>query len=91
MNQLRILPCLDSDELAVTRKKELAILPELAESLGRSAVEAIELGYYHTDRGKVEWSELVQAARECERPAATRQSSAGALLHRSKHLYWRFD
>ena len=62
MSTLRIKPCLDSLELAERRRKELAIRPELAESLGRSAVEAIELGYYLTDQSKVEWSELVQAA-----------------------------
>ena len=45
MSKLRIKPCLDSIELAERRRKELAIRPELAESLGRSAVEAIELGY----------------------------------------------
>ena len=64
MINLRILPCLDSDELAANRRKELAIRPELARSLGRSAVEAIELGYYLTDDGKVEWSQAVRAALE---------------------------
>ena len=64
MFQLRILPCLDSDELAAQRRSELALRPELAESLGRSAVEAIELGYYLTDNGKVDWSDAVRAA--CE-------------------------
>jgi uncharacterized protein (TIGR02452 family) len=64
MSNLRILRCLDSDELADNRRNELALRPELAESLGRSAVEAIELGYYLTDDGKVEWSEAVRAA--CE-------------------------
>jgi uncharacterized protein (TIGR02452 family) len=42
----------------------LAIRPELAESLGRSALESIELGYYLTDDGKVDWSEAVRAARK---------------------------
>ena len=46
------------------RRSELALRPELAESLGRSAVEAIELGYYLTDNGKVDWSDAVRAA--CE-------------------------
>ena len=62
MSNIRILPCLDSYELAETRRSELALQPELAESLGRSAVEAIELGYYLTDQGKVDWSEAVRAA-----------------------------
>lgn len=62
MFQLRILPCLDSVELAAQRQSELALRPELAESLGRSAVEAIEQGYYLTDNGKVDWSDAVRAA-----------------------------
>ncbi|MFN7732569.1 MAG: TIGR02452 family protein [Pirellula sp.] len=64
MSNLRNLPCLDSDALAANRRRELAIQPELAESLGRSAVESIELGYYLTDDGKVDWSEAVRLARE---------------------------
>lgn len=66
MSQLRILPCLDSDELAAQRQSELALRPELAESLGRSAVEAIELGYYLSDNGKIDWSEAVRAACEAK-------------------------
>jgi uncharacterized protein (TIGR02452 family) len=37
---LRILPCLDSDELASARRRELDISPDAAARLGRSAVEA---------------------------------------------------
>ena len=44
----------------------MALRPELAESLGRSAVEAIEQGYYLTDESKVDWSEAVQAACEAK-------------------------
>lgn len=66
MSPLRILPCLDSDELAAQRRFELALRPELAESLGRSAVEAMELGYYLTDNGQVDWSAAVQSAREAK-------------------------
>ena len=66
MSKLRILPCLDSDELAAQRQSELALRPELAESLGRSAVEAIELGSYLTDNGKVEWADAVRAACEAK-------------------------
>lgn len=62
MFQLRVLPLLDSDELAAQRRRDLALRHEVAESLGRSAVEAIERGYYLTDDGKVDWSESVQAA-----------------------------
>ncbi len=64
MFQLRILPCLDFDELAAQRRSELALRPELAESLGRSAVEAIELGYYLTYNSRVDWSDAVRAT--CE-------------------------
>jgi len=63
-SNLRVLPCLDSHELAERRRRELDLRPELAESLGRSAVEAIELGYYLTDHGKVSWSRLVANARD---------------------------
>ncbi len=66
MCPLRMLPCLDSTELAEQRRAELALPPDLAESLGRSAVEAIELGYYLTDQGQVDWSEAVRAAREAK-------------------------
>ncbi len=66
MSKLRIFPCLDSDELADQRRSELALRPELAESLGKSAVEAIESGFYLTDVGKVEWSDLVRAACEAK-------------------------
>ncbi len=63
-SKLRVLPCLDSREMAEHRRRELELRPELAESLGRSAVEAIELGYYLTDHGKVEWLPLVANARD---------------------------
>jgi hypothetical protein len=66
MSNLRILPCFDSDEIAANRRKELAIRPEIAESLGRSAVEAIELGYYLTDDGKIEWSKALRSACEAK-------------------------
>ena len=64
LSKLQVLPCLDSQELAEHRRRELELRPELAESLGRSAVEAIELGYYLTDHGKVEWSRMVANARD---------------------------
>jgi uncharacterized protein (TIGR02452 family) len=41
----------------------LDLRPEHAESLARSAVESIELGYYLTDRGQVDWSQQVATAR----------------------------
>ena len=64
MSKLRNTPCRDSVDLANMRRSELAILPFIAESLGESAVEAIQLGYYLTNNGKVDWSETVRTA--CE-------------------------
>lgn len=60
---LKVLPCLDSNELASARQRELDIPRATAAALGRSAVEAAENGYYILeDEGKVDWSHLVQAA-----------------------------
>lgn len=60
---LKILPCLDSDEIATTRKRELDITRHVAAELGRSAVEAAERGYYVCEGGKrVDWSRYVQTA-----------------------------
>ena len=90
-SKLQVLPCLDSHELAERRRRELELRPELAESLGRSAVEAIELGYYLTDHGKVEWHRLVANARdskisippEAELPTASDpRESADAIVTR---------
>lgn len=61
---LRVLPCLDSDEMAQARRRELDISRDLATELGRSAVEAAEQGYYISKSGRrVDWRSLVQAAR----------------------------
>jgi len=46
MGKLRILPYLDSDELAAVRRQELDLPREAAADLGRSAVEAARNGYY---------------------------------------------
>ena len=46
MRKLRILPCLDSDELAAARRQELGLPRETAADLGRSAVDAACNGYY---------------------------------------------
>ena len=60
---LKILPCLDSVEMATSRQRELDVHRDVATALGQSAVEASERGYYvhGTDR-KVDWSHEVQAA-----------------------------
>lgn len=61
---LKILPCLDSDERAATRKRELGIARHLAAELGRSAVEAVENGaYVDSTSRKVDWSREVETAR----------------------------
>jgi hypothetical protein len=60
---LKILPCLDSDELADSRRRELNIPHDVTTALGRSAVEAADNGYYVNRSGaKVDWSHYVQAA-----------------------------
>ena len=53
---LKLLPCLDSEELAESRKRELNIPRDVAADLGRSAVEAAA-------SGSGEWGRLVRAAR----------------------------
>jgi uncharacterized protein (TIGR02452 family) len=60
---LKILPCLDSNELGVSRWRELDIPQALAAADGRAAVEAAANGYYLYGSGvKVDWSRYVQAA-----------------------------
>lgn len=64
MSTLYLLPCLDSESMALLRRQELNISREVAAALGRSAVEAARQGYYETEDGrKVVWREAVQAAR----------------------------
>ncbi len=60
---LKTLPCMDSDEMAEARKRELDVPRHLAIELGRSAVEAADTGHYVCEGGKtVDWSRHVQAA-----------------------------
>src|SRR5262245_13270311 len=60
---LDILPCLDSDEMAASRRRELDIPRNVAAAHGRSAVEAASNGYYLRGTGeKVDWSHYVRAA-----------------------------
>ena len=60
---LKILSCLDSVEMATSRRRELDISRNVAAALGRSAVEAAAKGYYICGDGKkVDWSRDVQAA-----------------------------
>ena len=63
MSKLNILPCLDSAQMAASRRQELNIPRDAAAALGRSAVEAAEAGFYLTRAGqRVDWGEAVQAA-----------------------------
>ena len=60
---IKILPCLDSEELAASRRRELDIPHNAAAALGRSAVEAAIIGYYICGSGaKVDLSRYVEAA-----------------------------
>jgi uncharacterized protein (TIGR02452 family) len=60
---IRTLPCLDTEELAAARRRELDIPRYVAAALGRSAVEAATKGHYLNRAGeKVDWSDLVDAA-----------------------------
>jgi hypothetical protein len=48
MSTLRVLPCLDSEEMAASRRQELNIPREVAAALGQSAVDAARDGRYVT-------------------------------------------
>lgn len=62
-NKLVMLPCLDSDEMAESRQRELSIPRKTAVKLGVSAVRAARDGFYLTGTGrKVDWSREVSAA-----------------------------
>lgn len=81
MSQLTILPCLDSDELATSRKQELHISKQKAIALGQSAVEAVNNGYYINSQGKkVDWGDAVQAA--CEAKVSIRADARLPAYHR---------
>ena len=63
MSQLRILPCLDSEQMAASRREELNIVRDVAAALGQSAVQAALEGFYLTKDGqRVVWRDAVQAA-----------------------------
>jgi uncharacterized protein (TIGR02452 family) len=67
MNQLTILPCLDNDEMAASRKHELSMPRHAAEALGRSAVEAVDRGRYVAESGKeVFWKSTVEHAKSAK-------------------------
>ena len=65
---LMIMPCLDSPEMAAQRERELRLPRQQAAALGRSAVEAIERGFYRNETGvRVDWRTAVEAARAAKR------------------------
>ncbi|MCX7826819.1 MAG: TIGR02452 family protein [Verrucomicrobiae bacterium] len=79
MSKLHILPCLDSEQMAASRRRELHIPRNVAAALGRSAVQAAREGFYVTKAGrKVVWRDAVQAACAAKRsipPDATLPSN----------------
>jgi uncharacterized protein (TIGR02452 family) len=71
MGKLHILPCLDSAQMAASRRQELSISRDVAAALGRSAVEAARSGLYVTEAGqKVVWRDAVQGACAAKRSIA---------------------
>ncbi|HPE81697.1 MAG: TIGR02452 family protein [Chromatiaceae bacterium] len=64
---LLIEPCIDSDEIAGTRRRELNVFRHVGAQLGRTAAEAAHQGYYVNDHGdRVNWGAEVQAACEAK-------------------------
>lgn len=67
MGVLLIEPCIDSDAIAETHRRELDVPRLVAAQLGRTAVEAARQGYYvNANGGRVEWGTAVQAACEAK-------------------------
>lgn len=68
---LTVLPCLDSDELAESRRAELVLPRDRAAALGRSAVKAAFDGHYDDNEGRrVDWADLVRAAEAAKQSIA---------------------
>lgn len=66
-----MLPCLDSKQMAASRRKELNIPRDVAAALGRSAVKASGTGFYVTKDGQeVVWRDVVRAACDAKRSIA---------------------
>ncbi len=62
MSKLSFSESIDSEVMARENRRVLEIRYEIAESLGRSALEAIDAGEYLTDDGWLNWSAAVKAA-----------------------------
>ena len=68
MSNLHLLPCLDSEELALSRRVELQLPRAFAASLGSSALEAARMGFYQTQDGqRIAWKQQVEAALAAKR------------------------
>ena len=71
---LKILPCIDSEEMGFARRQELVMSRQQAVHLGETAVEAAADGYYLTRTGeRVDWHHQVENAIESKvsiRPSA---------------------
>lgn len=64
---LKMLSCIDSPDMAISRRDELDIPRSRAAALGRSAVEAANRGYYLNSAGdKIDWSLQVRHARSAK-------------------------
>lgn len=62
MSKLRLTACIDSEELVRENRRVLDIRYEIAKSLGRSALDAIDAGQYLADHVLVDWSAEIRAA-----------------------------
>jgi len=63
MGEIKILPCQDSPEMALSRRSELNIPREVAFELGNSAVQISKQGYYLSPEGReINIQNAVQAA-----------------------------
>ena len=64
---IKLLPVIDSDQIAETRKAELAVSRQYATELGRTAIKAIEEGYYRKDGKDIHWKKEVDHAVQLKR------------------------
>ena len=72
---LLVLPCLDSPEMAESRRRELDNPRHIAAELGQSAMRAAVSGTYFTKDGReVVWRDIVQAACAGKRSVAPEAS-----------------
>jgi hypothetical protein len=87
---LHILPCLDADEMAECRRRELDLSCGKAAAIDASAVEASRRGHdvYGID-SKVDWRQLVEVARAAKvsrRPNAALPTPPAAAFRETQAL-----